>query len=165
MASDSSSGFFLNSDQGHCTFLYGHTKHNREGGRKEQTNEHGLGSAPSARRGSLWHSCADLRAFAGYSERVLARNFYKDTRNADSSLDCPVLSTGLFCSLLQTVLFSPPLSTNSLCFPWDLPSLAHFGSRGRSCAQALCVGFAPKQTKRSWMAPIQTETNATIVSQ
>ena len=39
----------LISDQGHYTFLYGHTKHNREGGRKEQTNKHGLWSAPSAR--------------------------------------------------------------------------------------------------------------------
>ena len=27
----------LISEKGHYTFLYGHTKHNREGGRKEQT--------------------------------------------------------------------------------------------------------------------------------
>ena len=38
-------------DQWHYTFLYGHTKHNREGGGKEQTNKHGLGSASIARRG------------------------------------------------------------------------------------------------------------------
>ena len=42
----------LISDQGHYTFLYGHTKHNQEGGRKE-TTKHGLGSASSARGGSL----------------------------------------------------------------------------------------------------------------
>ena len=41
------------SDQGHYTFLYRYTKHNREGGGKEQTNKHGLGLAPSARKGSL----------------------------------------------------------------------------------------------------------------
>ena len=41
----------LTSDQGHYTFLYRYAKHNREGGGKEQTNKHGLGLAPSARRG------------------------------------------------------------------------------------------------------------------
>ena len=104
----------LISSQGHYTFLYGHTKHNREGGRKEQTNKHGSGSAPNARGGSLWHFCAALRAFAGNRGRILARNFHKATRNADSSYDCPVLTTGLFRSLLLTVLFSPPLSTDPL---------------------------------------------------
>ena len=39
------------SDHGHHTFLYRHIKYNREGGGKEQTNKHGLGLAPSARRG------------------------------------------------------------------------------------------------------------------
>ena len=39
------------SDQGHNTFLYKHAKHNQEGGGKEQTNKHGLGSVPSVRKG------------------------------------------------------------------------------------------------------------------
>ena len=118
-------------------------------------NKHWLGSAPSARWGSLWHFCP------GYRRRVLARNLHKGTRNADSSLDCLVLSTGLFCSLLLTVLFSPPLSSDSLWLLWGIPSLLHFRSRGRSGAQALYVGFEPKQTKRTWVAPTQTEMNAT----
>ena len=143
MASDLSNGF----RPGTLHIFYGHTKHNREGERKEQTNKNGFGSPPSATGGSLWHSCAALRAFVGYRRRVLVRNSNKVTRNADSSLDCPVLSTGLFCSLLLTVFFSLPLSSGSLCLLWDLPSLLHFRSRGRSHPQALCVGFVPKQKK------------------
>ena len=98
---------------------------------------------------SLWRFCAALRAFVGYRGRVFARNFHKATRNAESSLDCPVLSTGLFCSLLLTVLFNPLLSTDSLCLLWDLPSLVHFRSRSRSRPQALCVGFALNRQKDS----------------
>ena len=61
--------------------------------------------------------------------------------------------------LKPTVPFCPPLSTASLCLLWGLPSLLHFWSH----AQALCVGFVPKQKKRSsewhqhkrkWMLPI-----------
>ena len=58
MASDSSSGFFLISDQGHYTFLYRYAKHNREGGGKEQTNKYGLGLAPSARKGESVTLCS-----------------------------------------------------------------------------------------------------------
>ena len=50
---------------------------------------------------------------------------------------CPVLPTDLFCPLVSSVLL------------WDLPSLVFFRSRGRSRAQALCVGFVRKQTKGS----------------
>ena len=50
------------------------------------------------------------------------------------------LSTGLCYSLLLTVSFWP-LS--------NLPSLVHFRSRERFRAQAVCVGFAPKQRKGS----------------
>ena len=65
-------------------------------------------------------------------------------------LTASVLSTGLFCSLLLTPLL-------------DLPSLVLFRSRRRSHAQALCVGFVPKQTKKSsdWHLPTPTEMNAT----
>ena len=77
------------SDQGSHTFLKRYAKHNREGGRKEQPNKHGLGSAPSGRRGkSMWHFCAALRAFAGYCGWIIVRNFHKATKNADSSPDC-----------------------------------------------------------------------------
>ena len=52
--------------------------------------------------------------------------------------------------LSRSRLFSSPSFVKcSLCLLSDLPSLLHFRSRGRSCPQALCVGFAPKQTKRS----------------
>ena len=86
-----------------------------------------------------------------------------------SWLPCSVdrlVSSAPFCWLFPsldtyikpTVLFFPPL-TDFLCLLLKLLSLLHFWSR----AQALCVGFAPKQTKRSsewhqqkrkWMLPI-----------
>ena len=91
------------SDQGHYIFLYGHTKHNRVSGGKEQTNKRGRGSAPSARGGSLWHPCAALRAFAGYRGRIFARNFHKAPRNAD----CPAF---IFSLSPSAVSFSGQLS-------------------------------------------------------
>ena len=47
----------LVSDRVHYTFNNGHTKHNREGGRKEQTNKYGLGLLQAQERESMWH-CA-----------------------------------------------------------------------------------------------------------
>ena len=87
----------------------------------------------------------------------------KATGNADSSLTvyahCLLLLTVLLldCHLTPTGLFCPPLSTGRsgffcqliFCPFWDLPLLVHFRSRGRSWTQALCLGFASKQTKRS----------------
>ena len=65
-----------------------------------------------------------------------------------SPVNCRVLSTSLFCLLLCPLLF------------WDLPSLVLFWSRGKSHAQSLCVGFAPKETKESsdWHLPTPTST-------
>ena len=57
---------------------------------------------------------------------------------------CPSLDS----YLKPTVLFCLPLTIDSLCLLWDLPSLLHFQSRWRSRPQALWVGFTPKQTKR-----------------
>ena len=84
-----------------------------------------------------------------------AQNFYKATRNANSSLTvfshCLLLPTVSFPGLLSQADWSPlPFFVNgSLCLLSDLLSLLHFRSRGRSHLQALCVGFTPKQTKRS----------------
>ena len=117
MASDSFSG----SDQEHYTFLYGHTKHNRKDGGKEQTNKHRLGLAPSAREGSLWHVCAALRAFAGYHGSVFCAELPQNHLGCwlISRLPCFHLLTASFCwvcpsldsYLKPTVLFCPPLST------------------------------------------------------
>ena len=64
----------------------------------------------------------------------------------------------LVCSVLSAALFTPLLCSVSCC----LLSSVFFWSRGKSRAQALCVGFAPKQTKGFlWLAPTPTETNAT----
>ena len=58
-----------------------------------------------------------------------------------SSLDCPLLCHGLFCRLVCSVHFS--------VLPCDIPSLVLFWSPGKSRAQVLCAGFAPKLTKES----------------
>ena len=92
-----------------------------------------------------------------------------------SSLPCFHL-TAYFCRLCPsldsylkpTILSCPLLSTASLCLLWDLPSPLHFRSRGKSHPLVLCVGFAPKQTKRfserrqdkrKWMPPIFSHTH------
>ena len=89
----------------------------------------------------------------------------KPQKNADlsSCIGQPGIcrSTGLssclsdFCWLVSSLPDSHLLtdSFSWLVCPvdclWDLPSLILFRSRGRSRARALCVGFAPKQTKGS----------------
>ena len=138
----------LLSGQPYFTFLYKHTKHNihnREGGRKE--NKPGLRLAPNGRREkfltllcSFLCICGLLRAFLrakssrSHQERwlILSRLATRPEATAPalftwlSSVDCLLL----FCS-------------------GPLPSLILFRSRRRSRTQALCVGFAPKQTKES----------------
>ena len=69
-------------------------------------------------------------------QQVLAVTFLT---SVDWSPPCP--------ALISRLAFSWLLSTANC--PWDLPSLVRFRSRGRSRVQALCVGFAPKQTKGS----------------
>ena len=67
-----------------------------------------------------------------------ARNFYQITGNANSSLTVfshcllPLTVLPLDCYLKPTVLLCSTLSSGSLCILWDLPSLLHFRSRGRS---------------------------------
>ena len=114
MASDSSSGF---SHLWPGVILHSFTDTQRTTERVEkknkQTNKHGLGSAPSARRGkSMWHFLCILWANASvYS----SENSLKATSNADIfSALLLSLSTGLCCSLLLSVFFCSPLSTNSL---------------------------------------------------
>ena len=170
--------FSLISDQGYFTFLYGHTKHNihnREGGRKENKHWHWL--ALSARRKkfvtllcSSLCICRLLRAhirakFPQSHKRILTHlltlaNPGSQSTSSSSCLSQPSASPDFFrlvCSLLWSLL-SASLVWLFLCSPWDLPSLILFQSRGRSRMQALCVGFAPKQTKVS-STPV--EMNAT----
>ena len=128
----------------HYTFHYAHTKHNWEDGRKNKWTNTGLGQLQLQERASLCDTFVQisvhLRAFAGV---YFARNFHKVTRN-DLWLSSLIAS---FCrpgpSLdschRPTVLFCLPLSTDSLCLLWDLSSLLHFRSYGRSHPQALCV--------------------------
>ena len=138
---------------------------------KEQMNKHGLGSAPSATRGkSMWHFCAALCIFSLSRACILRETSTKPlgmlahllTTLLPSSHCLLLLCSSLDSYLKPTVLFCPPLSTASLCLLWDLSSLVHFRSRGRSHPQALCVGIVPKQTKRfsdrhqhkrKWMPP------------
>ena len=108
---------------------------------------------------------------SGYHERVSKRNSYTATRNADSS--SRVGRPGFWVHRSQLFIRQPPFSGRYLPpdFCWllgTLPSLV-FWSRRKSHAQALCVGFVPKQTKESFdwhsLTPTPTETNAPIVPQ
>ena len=145
------------SNQGHYTFLYGHTKHNQEGGRKEQTNKYELRLAPSARRGkSMWHFCAALRWFTGYLGRIFCAKPKPLAMLTSVDFVLLFLLTALSSRLVSSAFLSQiALSAFSRTFlPW---------SRKRSRPHALCVGFAPRQTKRfsdrrqhkqKWMLPI-----------
>ena len=143
--------FFLISDQGYYTFHYRYSKHNWE--EKEQTNKHGLGSAPSARKGvcDTLHSPCICRLSRAC---ILRETSKKATWNANSSLTvfyhCLLLLTifPLDCYLTLTGLFCPPLSTGSLSSlrPSFSPPLSVSQEISSS---VLCAGFAPKQTKRS----------------
>ena len=139
----------LTSKQGHYTFLYSHTKHNREGGRKEQTNKHGLGSAPSARRRkSMWHFCAALRAFAGYHGRVFCAKLPQKQQAMVSSVGCVLL-------LLLTALSSRLVSSAFLCqltlsvFSWTF-------------IHSSTSGLAITDKEILWPAPTQTEMDAIV---
>ena len=71
------------------------------------------------------------------------------------------LASALFCRLLWFALMTGFFCSASFSvLPWDLPSLVLFPSPWRSHAQALCVGFASKQTNESsdWNLPTSTPT-------
>ena len=141
--------------------FFGHTKHNkynREGGRKEKkTNKHGLGLAP--KKGEV---CDTFLTFCKLSWACIRAKFPQShqeswfilsrwpTRPLSPQALAPVFFYWLPCSasfvdwfLLLSAFFCRLLPSEIL------PSLFLFRSRGRSCAQALCVGFAPKQIKGS----------------
>ena len=177
---------FLISGRGYFTFLYGYAKHNREGGRKEKKNKERLGLAPSVRGGSHLHFLCILWANASvYSsknshratrnadshsrvgqpgEQVLAVVFL--TSVLPSSLSCFHLLTASFCSPLSTVFCCPLLLTVS---SWLIshadsallgPSFPRpfSGLVGDLSFRPICVGFAPKQSKRfsDWHPPHTT---------
>ena len=140
MASDSSSGFW----QGYHTFLYGHIKYNREGGRKNKRTNMELGQLQAQERELL--TLCILRASVDshrcvFYAKPLEKPLGMPTHLWLSSLTAsfcwpPWTPTGLFCS---------PLSTCPLCllfvncpsvYSGDLPFLLYFQSRGRSRPQA-----------------------------
>ena len=157
--------WFFSSLASGISHFFTNTKIQPIGWKKRRANNHGLGLTPSARGRSLWQFCAAPRVFAGYRGHVFAWNFYKATRNADSSshvgqpginrswqpplwllltgllpalrssLDWPALLTGLYWSLLLTIFF---------CLLSDLPSIVHFRFRWRCHAGPLC-GFRAKK--------------------
>ena len=135
---------------------------------KEQTNKHGLGSTPSARKGvcDTLHSPCICRLSRAC---ILRETSTKATRNANSSLTifphCLLLLTvlPLDCYLKPTVLLCSPLSTASLCLPLSTPLRV---SQDVSPLGPLC-GFRAKADKEIlWPAHTHTPntTNGLIVS-
>ena len=159
MACDSSCGFRRG-----ISHFFTVTKIQPRGGRKNKRTIWTWVSSKRKKGKSAWRFCVAFRAFVDYRGRVFrAKLLQKATRNANSSvtvfphclllltllpLDCYLTPTGLFCSPLSTALLGFLCQLTSVFLP-DLPFLLHVRSRRRSRAQALCLGFAPKQTKRS----------------
>ena len=159
---------FLISGQGYFTFLYQHTKYTTDWV-KEKKNKQSLAWVSSKRKkgevcDTFVHSVCLSANVSVYSSETptkplgMLTHFFTLVNPASSqvfldrqlppiSVDWSVLSTGLFCPLLLTDSFSWLLSL--AYWLWDIPSLVLFWSRGKTCAQAVCVSFAPKQTKGS----------------
>ena len=160
---------------------------------KEQTDKHGLGSAPSARKGvcDTVHSLCICRLSPAC---ILCETSTKSTNNAlvnpasvgqqvlavafltfVDSLLCP---TSIFSCLLQlTVSYPEQLSQAdwsllpsvlncSLCLFSDLPSLVHFRSRGKSRPQSF-VWVSRQNRQRDRLSGANTNENELlrIVSQ
>ena len=140
---------------------------------KEQTNKHGLGSAPSARKGvcDTLHSPCICRLSRAC---IWCETSTKTTRNAHSSLTvfphCILLLTilPLDCYLKPTVLLCSPMSTDSLCLPLSTDPLSSLGpsfprplpvSREVSPLGPLC-GFRVKANKEI-LWPAHTHTHPT----
>ena len=146
MASESSGGFHMV-----FTFLYGHKKYNREGGRR-RTNE-------QTRKGVLWRFWAAFRAFVDYRGRVFcAKLLQKTTRNANSFLTvfshCLLLLTVRSLDSVVNCSIWVPLSTGP-CLLWDLPppplpvsweissSSPLFGFRAKTDKEIICLAHHP----------------------
>ena len=170
MAIQSSSGFSnLRPGAFHISLQANKTQHTQlRGWKKRRTNNHGLGLALSARRENfvtLWCSflciCRLLRTCIRAKFPQSHQEYWLNPlRWPTRPLGSLVLAVAFlwpsasfdFCRQLSPAdclgLFYPVLSTALVC-PVTLPPLVFFRSRGKSRAQALCVGFAPKQTKGS----------------
>ena len=124
MASDSSSGF----QQGYHTFLYGHIKYNREGGRKKMNEQTRTWVSVKRKKGIFVTLCI-LHASVDYRWRVccaellqkpvgMPTNLWLSSFTASCWLSFPWIAishlTGLFYSLLSTA--------SLLCLLWDLPA-------------------------------------------
>ena len=132
MASDSSCGFRPGAL--HISLQIRKTQQ-----RVEEKNKHGLGSAPSARRGkSMWHFCAALRAFAGYRWRVfcaklpqshgmLTRLLLVNPASVGQQVLAVVFLTSVGYLLCLASIFSLPLSTDCLLL-WTAISSRLFSS-------------------------------------
>ena len=114
--------------------------------KKEQANKHGLGSAPSARKGvcDTLHSPCICRlsqacilretstkaAWNANSSSLTASFFWPSFPGLLSRADRPRLLSVVDCLSLSSFC---QLTLYLLYLLWDLPFLVHFRSRGRSC--------------------------------
>ena len=159
MASDSSSGF----RQVYHTFLYGHIKYNGEGGRK-RTNEQTRTWVHSKRKKGCFVTLCIFHASVDYRRRVFCAKLRQKPRGMPTHLwlssltisfcwpsfprtaiSRRLVSSALRCRLPLSVF----LCQLTLSLLWYLPLFVHFQSCGGFRAEAPCLGFAPKQTKRS----------------
>ena len=148
----------LISDRGisHC---FTNTQYTTERVKDKKNKQARTWVSSKSKKGEVWALFLHSVVFSasGYRERVSVRNSHTATRNPDSSSHVGRLRSYLLAQ-------QPPLSfPTSVDCPGTLPFLDFFRSRRRSRAQALCVGFAQKQTKESsdWHSPTPTDMNTT----
>ena len=150
---------FLISGQGYFPFLYRYTNHNREGGRKEQTD---LGQLQAQERVGLWHFLSILGANVSV---YTSENSHKATSNADlSSLPyfhlCRQSSSALLCRLVSSAFRVLPLNDFSCRL-----SLRHTFPRPSSLVGDLghwhFVWVSRQNKGILWLAPTHRETYAT----
>ena len=166
--------------------LYRYAKHNREGERKEQTNKHGLGSAPSTRSGVVYVTLFVHSVFLWANASMYSsENSRKATSNAD--LTSHVGHTGIYGStgpssyLLTSVDWSPLCPTfislnactvdwffllpfcwlSSSLLPtvlWDIPSLVVSGLVG-DLVRKLFVRLSRQNRQRDSLTGTHTHRN------
>ena len=137
MARDSSSGF----RQRYHTFICSHKKYNRGSQRKRTNEQHGLRSAPSARRVVLWNFFVQLFVhlvdyrweciFREISTKLLEMPTHLGWSSLNASFswplsteDCWLILTGPFCCPFSTASPRLPSPTPLSGILFQLPSLS-----------------------------------------
>ena len=142
----------LISDLENYIFIYRHTKHTTDMVEEKDKRTNNDLSQRQAQEGVFR---ATFCAFCELTRACTRAKLSQKPLAMLTSVDCSLKSTVLFCRLTP--------SADYLCLLSDLASFVHFRSHGRSRAQALWFGFAPKIFS-DWHPHTPTQQMPNIVS-